>query len=117
MRHLFLSLCAEFRHIKNEKEGEKVSVKKQKTFRFSDVVLKKIAERNRGLYPYETQYIEAAILAFDGMGGTDTERFEELKKRLDKLEHDFYESKKENQKEMRNDIPRLPDIGIGEEMC
>lgn len=82
-----------------------MSTKKTKTYRFSEAVLKKIEDRNRGQYPYETQYLEAAVLAFEGDGN----RLELLEGRVEKLEQEFYDSQKEKKKD---DMPSLPDIGM-----
>ena len=82
-----------------------MSTKKTKTYRFSETVLKKIEDRNRGQYPYETQYLEAAVLAFEGDGN----RLDLLEGRVEKLEQEFNDSQKEKKKD---DMPSLPDIGM-----
>lgn len=81
--------------------------KKTKTFRFSEEVLQKIKERNKTLYQYETQYIEAAVLAFEGGEKAEFARVELLEKRIEKLEQEVFEKK---QKDIDLNLPNLPDL-------
>lgn len=82
--------------------------KTRKAFRLSEDVLKKIEERNKGLYPTATQYVEAAVLAFSDGEKMDWARVEQLEKKVLRLEQEVFE--KSLEPEMEEPEIRLPKL-------
>ncbi|MDD6168882.1 MAG: hypothetical protein PUB46_02225 [Lachnospiraceae bacterium] len=82
--------------------------KTRKAFRLSEDVLKKIEERNKGLYPTATQYVEAAVLAFPDGEKMDWARVEQLEKKVLRLEQEVFE--KSLEPEMEEPEIRLPKL-------
>lgn len=81
--------------------------KKAKTYRLSEQVLQKIEDRDRTLYQHETQYVEAAVLAFEG-GKEDRVKEELLEQRIEKLEQEVFGKMEENPK--WKGFPTLPEV-------
>lgn len=77
--------------------------KKAKTYRLSEQVLQKIEERDKTIYQHETQYVEAAVLAF-GEGKKE----ELLEQRIEKLEQEVFGKMEENSK--WKGFPTLPEV-------
>lgn len=58
----------------------------KKTLRLSERAVEKMEQRDRTIYKYESQYMDAAVLAFSGNDAPDISEVKLLEKRIENLE-------------------------------